>query len=87
VKLSAAVIFVRDLDRSGDFSEQLLDYQIKTREAGALFDTWRSPVSATEDDGIAVVESQDPDGMPVIVTYPSPSSVRLTGLPWRVYRY
>jgi catechol 2,3-dioxygenase-like lactoylglutathione lyase family enzyme len=131
MELTAAVIFVRDLNRSGDFYQQLLEFEIEIRETDGLLlrgtdgscivlralpgahralaalgvqhlvwtardasdllrcktvlETWLGPVSTTDDDGIATVEGEDPDG--VVVTYPSPSGVRLSRLPGRVYRY
>jgi catechol 2,3-dioxygenase-like lactoylglutathione lyase family enzyme len=133
MRLTAAVIFVRDLDRSKDFYHQLLelDVAMTSREAVLLYSgdgdhvilrelerathttgglgvqylvwtardsedldrcehvlqAWDAHVSTWVEQGIKVVEGNDPDRIPILVTYPAGPGADTTTFPTRIFAY
>ena len=133
MKLTSAVIFVRDLDHSKEFYGQLLQLNVAMttgealllyagegdhvvlreleRAAGAsgvvgvqyfiwtardpedldrcerVLEIWGAHVSTWFDHDVRIVEGRDPDGTPILVTYPAGPGKGWTRLPTRVFSY
>jgi catechol 2,3-dioxygenase-like lactoylglutathione lyase family enzyme len=133
IKLSAAVIFVRELQRSTDFYRDILQLraEVTSDEAtlltapngdhivlralpraskpagtvGVQFVVWTARdnddldrcerelkardafVSVGVEQEARVVEGRDPDGVPILIVYPSRPGIGMTSVPTRTYAY
>jgi len=132
MRLTAAVMFVRDLSRSEEFYRGLLELELETTTGEALllsadgvhlvlraldgalhasgnlgvqYLIWaardaadldrceqflkgrNAHVSTWSDNSIAIVEGNDPDRVPILVTYPAEPALGVTKLSTRVFRY